>query len=84
MYTQYLFSEQKQRKAKVKVKEPDPACSPIWLFRVQGPAVDGVGGYPGLIWAVVSGKAKAWSCSKHFLNLCALTLNPPPRRFHLS
>ena len=34
MYTQYPFSEQKQRKAKVKVKETDPTCSQIWLFPV--------------------------------------------------
>ena len=34
MYRQYPFSEQKQQKAKVKVKETDPTCSQIWLFPV--------------------------------------------------
>ena len=34
MYRQYPFSEQKQRKAKVKVKETDPPCSQIWFFPV--------------------------------------------------
>ena len=34
MYTQYPFSEQKQQKAKVKVKETDPTCSQIWLIPV--------------------------------------------------
>ena len=34
MYRQYPFSEQKQRKAKVKVRETDPTCSQIWLFPV--------------------------------------------------
>ena len=32
MYRQYPFSEQKQWKAKVKVKETGPTCSQIWLF----------------------------------------------------
>ena len=32
MYRQYPFSEQKQRKAKVKVKETDPTCSQICLL----------------------------------------------------
>ena len=34
MYRQYPFSEQKQREAKVKVKETDPTWSQIWLFPV--------------------------------------------------
>ena len=34
VYRQYPFSEQKQREAKVKVKETDPTCSQIWLFPV--------------------------------------------------
>ena len=34
MYRQYPFSEQKQQKATVKVKETDPTCSRIWLFPV--------------------------------------------------
>ena len=34
MYRQYPFSEQKQWKAKVKVKETDPTCGQIWLFPV--------------------------------------------------
>ena len=33
-YRQYPFSEEKQRKTKVKVKETDPTCSQIWLFPV--------------------------------------------------
>ena len=37
MYRQYPFSEQKQRKAKVKVKETDPTCSQIWLLPVAIP-----------------------------------------------
>ena len=37
MYRQYPFSEQKQWKAKVKVKETDPTYSPIWLFPVTIP-----------------------------------------------
>ena len=32
MYRQHPFSEQKQQKAKVNVKETDPTCSQIWLF----------------------------------------------------
>ena len=35
MYTQYPFSEQKQWKVKVKVKETDPTRSQIWLFPVS-------------------------------------------------
>ena len=37
MYRQYPFGEQKQREAKVKVKETDPTCSQIWLFPVTIP-----------------------------------------------
>ena len=46
MYRQYLFSEQKQREAKVKVKETDPTCRQIWLF----PATEGAfSGGPSLV-----------------------------------
>ena len=34
MYRQYPFNEQKQREAKVKVKETDPTWSQDWLFPV--------------------------------------------------
>ena len=34
MHRQYPFSEQKQRKAKLQVKETDLTCSLIWLFPV--------------------------------------------------
>ena len=37
MYRQYPFSEQKEQKARVKVKETDPTCSQIWLFSVTIP-----------------------------------------------
>ena len=36
-YREYPFSEQKQQKAKVKVKETDPTCSQIWLLPVPIP-----------------------------------------------
>ena len=44
VYRQYPFIEQKQREAKVKVKETDPTCSQIWLF----PVTVAVGKFPSV------------------------------------
>ena len=52
MYRQYPFSEQKQQKAKVKVKETDLTYSQIWLFSVT---VSYENGTQNLWWLMMDG-----------------------------